>query len=79
MAIFNLHREISERKGKDHEPSRAKLKILQLEPARLGLITSVHLGLNPPGVLKSANSFLSARKRQPRASSDRFFLVLVYP
>ena len=37
-----------ELKGKSHEPSRAELKIIQLElwlePARLGLITSMYLG-----------------------------------
>ena len=44
LPIFEPTFLISELKGKGHEPSRAKLKILQLElwlePARLGLITS---------------------------------------
>ena len=40
----SLNRQIPELEGKGHEPSRAELKIIQLEPwlepARLGLITS---------------------------------------
>ena len=43
---FSSWNFFSELKEKGHEPSRAKLKILQLElwlkPARLGLITSVY-------------------------------------
>ena len=42
----SLNREISELEGKGHEPSRAELKMVQLEPwlepARLGLITSAY-------------------------------------
>ena len=44
LLIFEPTFLISELKGKGNEPSRVKLKILQLklwlEPARLGLITS---------------------------------------
>ena len=43
----SLNREIPELEGKGHEPSRSKLKIVQLEPwlepARLGLITTISL------------------------------------
>ena len=42
-----LSRKISELKGKGHEPSQPELKILQLElrlePARLGLITTMYI------------------------------------
>ena len=47
----SLHRKISELKGKGHEPSRAELKILQLklqlEPAPLGLITTIFIHKSP--------------------------------
>ena len=51
LPIFEPTFLISELKGKGHKPSRAELKILQLElrlePARLGLITSIlYLNLN---------------------------------
>ena len=45
--LSSLNRENPELEGKGHEPSRAELKIVQLEPwlepARLGLITSRYI------------------------------------
>ena len=45
LLIFEPTFLISELKGKGHKPSQAELKIIQLEPARLGLITIIVLML----------------------------------
>ena len=57
LGLFSsLNREISELNGKGHELSRAELKIVQLEPARLGLITNSY-SIEPLSILHSKLKF----------------------
>ena len=55
--ISSLNKDIPELEEKGHEPSRAKLKIVQLEPwlkpARLGFITRGQGGSGNPEASKS--------------------------
>ena len=74
----SLNREISELEVKGHEPSRAELKKVQLEPwlepARLGLITSKS-ALLP--VLPMTTALQECRRRRFLTSCPTNLLILV--